>query len=917
MNRICLIFLFTAFFYSVSAQWKPDTIVLKKPYQQINLSKAEINYLTPIYNINKFNIQHGLPNSYITSVVTDRKGYLWFGSSGGGCGRFNGSQFEIFTMSDGLPSNYIQKIFEDRRGRIWAATYGNGIAKFENNKWEAYTDSCGFPGKYVWDIAEDKQGNLWFAIERKGACIYNGKTFKLFTKEDGLCSPNIRCVYCDTEGNIWFGSDGRGVTVLTGNTFKSYTTENGLPDNRVVSVCEWKNAIWLGTYGGGICRFNNNTFTIFDERNGLANNLISSFTPGKTGKLLIATSGGGISVFNGNHFKNYSTLNGLSNDITISACEDDFGNIWTGTYGGGISVIMNNSFTSFNKDKGLPGNVVKCLLETNNGIWMGFSGAGMGLMKGDTVYHYSTQQGLPSDYILAFTKQDENTWWAGSSGSGLLQFGTEGIKQISNWHGLPGNYILSLYSDSKKRLWIGTYGTGFGFLSNDSLLWFTPNQTLHPEFIHSFAEHNDSIYIGTDAGLFYFNNNILQQAATPKEMGEKIKSLMFEIKGRLWIGTSGNGLWVKTGNKFANMPVQGTIPSLNNIESVFQSPDGKIMAGLWNGMIQLIPQNNQDALKFLPEFLEFRIKYFSDNSGFQGYNCLTNSYLIDKQNRLWMGAGQVLIRSDIDAAPFSKKTPYIELIEIRRQFSPIHWKNLIDSGIVKSASYSIGGIPENPSFRYDYNHLTFTIRTAYLNNHKASRIKYRLQGLEHEFSPPTDVYDITYSNIPPGNYCLEVYSINENGITSEKPFQYFFSIRKPWWATTWFLSLVILFTILVVYSIFMYRISLLKKRQKILELKIAQATVEIRDKNDELKQQNDEILAQRDEIESQRDQVTIQKKHIEEIHKDLTDSINYAERIQRSFMATNEVLTAHLKDYFVFFRPKDVVSGDFYWAGKL
>jgi serine phosphatase RsbU (regulator of sigma subunit)/Tfp pilus assembly protein PilF len=63
-------------------------------------------------------------------------------------------------------------------------------------------------------------------------------------------------------------------------------------------------------------------------------------------------------------------------------------------------------------------------------------------------------------------------------------------------------------------------------------------------------------------------------------------------------------------------------------------------------------------------------------------------------------------------------------------------------------------------------------------------------------------------------------------------------------------------------------------------------------------------------IEEQRDIV-------EEAHKEIRDSINYAERIQRSFLATEELLNKNLVDYFVFFKPKDVVSGDFYWAGLL
>lgn len=63
--------------------------------------------------------------------------------------------------------------------------------------------------------------------------------------------------------------------------------------------------------------------------------------------------------------------------------------------------------------------------------------------------------------------------------------------------------------------------------------------------------------------------------------------------------------------------------------------------------------------------------------------------------------------------------------------------------------------------------------------------------------------------------------------------------------------------------------------------------------------------------------IEFQKLLVEGKHKEITDSINYAERIQRSFLATKELLDNELKNYFVLFQPKDVVSGDFYWARKL
>jgi len=60
--------------------------------------------------------------------------------------------------------------------------------------------------------------------------------------------------------------------------------------------------------------------------------------------------------------------------------------------------------------------------------------------------------------------------------------------------------------------------------------------------------------------------------------------------------------------------------------------------------------------------------------------------------------------------------------------------------------------------------------------------------------------------------------------------------------------------------------------------------------------------------------IEMQKQIVEEKHKEINDSINYAERIQRSFLATKKLLDENLKEYFIFFQPKDIVSGDFYWA---
>ena len=106
--------------------------------------------------------------------------------------------------------------------------------------------------------------------------------------------------------------------------------------------------------------------------------------------------------------------------------------------------------------------------------------------------------------------------------------------------------------------------------------------------------------------------------------------------------------------------------------------------------------------------------------------------------------------------------------------------------------------------------------------------------------------------------------------------------------------------LVIAFSIFMIKMFLQKKKANVL----------LSQQNIEIKQQKEEIQSQRDEIESQRDLVTLQKEEIE-------DSIKYAQTIQRAVLPTTQTADVLLKDYFILFKPKDVVSGDFYWFAKV
>jgi serine phosphatase RsbU (regulator of sigma subunit) len=83
-----------------------------------------------------------------------------------------------------------------------------------------------------------------------------------------------------------------------------------------------------------------------------------------------------------------------------------------------------------------------------------------------------------------------------------------------------------------------------------------------------------------------------------------------------------------------------------------------------------------------------------------------------------------------------------------------------------------------------------------------------------------------------------------------------------------------------------------------------------------LEVQNKQIIQQKEEIETNRDEIALQRDKIEEQRNEITDSIRYSKRIQTAVMPPESLIKSILPSHFVFFRPKDIVSGDFYWVHK-
>ena len=220
------------------------------------------------------------------------------------------------------------------------------------------------------------------------------------------------------------------------------------------------------------------------------------------------------------------------------------------------------------------------------------------------------------------------------------------------------------------------------------------------------------------------------------------------------------------------------------------------------------------------------------------------------------------------------------------------------------------------------------------DNNKTSKILYRVSDLNDDFKSVKNGETIFLNNLSSGAHTLEFKSVNSDGIESEAIKSISFKVAKPFYLQLWFFGLLIFIIAVIAYIIYRSVISFKDSKSKELHDRLDKELSELEKRShlqilkaERLKQLNELITSQKSElekkniqIESQKyelsltnQQIKKQKDLLEETSSKLKASINYAQRIQDALMSTEIEIKEAIDASFVFFQPRDVVSGDFYW----
>ena len=821
-----------------------------------------------------FTEKEGLTNNFVTSILQDKAGNLWFGTENGGVSKYDGSTFTNFTEKEGLTNNFVTSIVQDNTGAIWFGTKGSGVSKYDGIAFTHFSEEEGLANNFVTSMLEDKSGNIWIGTKEGGISKYDGKSFVNYTEKEGLSTNFITSIFQDKEGNLWFGTNGFGVTKYNGAIFTHYTEKEGLSNNFVASIFQDNSGdLWFGTNGGGASKFDYKIFTHYTEKEGLNNNIVRHIIQDKNGILWFAKGGGGVSKYNSKSFRHFTEKEGLSNSTVLSVTEDLSGKIWFGTEGGGVSMYDGISFTHFTLKDGLSENTVYSILQDNLGnLWFGTT-AGITKYDGKSFTQFKDIEGLSNNTVYSIIQDKQGYLWFGTDGGGAFKFDGNSFINFTKKQGLSSNTVRTIFEDSYKNIWFGTYGGGLTKYDGKTFLHFTEKQGIPNNYV---------------------------------------RSIIQDKFGNLWFGGLGfNGVTVFNGKSFLPFTEKEGL-SNNVVCSILQDKSGNIWCGNRFGLSKLSIENlgiiNEKIKNSGNVESKVYFESYTYDDGFLGVGCNSNAIYHTKDKTIWIGANDRLTtyNSSTDKNVADTIAPNMQLTSIELFNENIPWVNLCQTerNLIKSKDTTLvlgNGVaisnfkfdsitkwyclPQHLSLAYNNNYLTFNFIGITTMRPKKVKYQYKLEGLDDNWSAFTNKTSATYGNLPNGEYTFKVKAKNSGGYWSA-PFEYKFTIRPPFWLTWWFRLLV---GLLIIGTIWYY----IKRREK-------------------------KLVTQKEKLEKtvleRTAEVIEQKQLIELKHKEITDSINYAERIQRSFLATKEILDENLNDYFVLFKPKEVVSGDFYWA---
>ena len=729
------------------------------------------------YTLRSLEVEDGLSQNMVYCVIQDRHDYIWIGTQNG-LNRYDGNSFRIYKKSDGsgLLHDAVCSLHEDPDGNIWVGTL-LGLHIFnpsdETFRYIPLHDASGTPVEgIVRDIEFSPGGEAYVAIA--DTCLVSvGKD--LSTRQISLGDEGrgirIRDLQTDASGNLWIASYAGGLLELQGTDLQNVRQYpfKGRAEREFTKVVPLDNeTLLVGSVDFGVLKFDlrNKTYTSMEGMDGNEVHFVHDILVASDGRVWIGAE-------NGVHISDASGISRLahtgdiasplSDNAVFCLTEDCDGGVWIGTYFGGVNYYSPYS-SMFRRFLPIPGknrlqgkNISEFCQAPDGSIWIGTEDAGL--------HRFHPEDGsfesgfLPAGNIHALEMIDGRLW-AGSYGQGL--------------------FILDPARRSVRRYSLASEGGGPGENSVYSIL----------------KDRTGTIWIGTESGLFQYDAAKDRFSRVARDLiFRQVNDILQDFDGRLWFATMGQGVFRLDPDTGVWLNLTGMDPyitcmledsahdiwlgtedsgiiyynhSTGRAEKSWTEEDG-----LPNNMIYMLLEDESHGIwgstnhgLFHISPLRDRVLCFDHRSGLAGDQFNFKSGMRAPDGTFYFGGvkGFVSFRPEAFSSPLRPS---------KIVFSRFY---IYNSEVKPGPGESITLKPDQKMFSIGFADLDYS----------SSGIKtyqYRLLGQDKDWIDIEQSHLLSFSNLSPGNYRLEVRANPVNSSPDEPVKGLDIRILPPWYRT--------------------------------------------------------------------------------------------------------------------------------------
>ncbi|MCG6118792.1 MAG: diguanylate cyclase [Aquimonas sp.] len=837
----------------------------------------------PDYRFERLGIDDGLSQAGARVVLTDRRGLVWIGTQEG-LNRFDGYSIKAFQQEPDNPNSLsdsnIQALHEDAAGILWVGTYTGGLNRYDPmtgrvQRFPYRPDDPSSPSdRWVRAIVSDAPGKLWLATPL-GLDRFEDGRFVRYRHDPAnpgsLGSDRVRSLLLGQDGTLWVGTEGAGLARLDAASggfqhFRHQAGVDGSLSEDIVSAIASDGAegLWIGTESGGLDHFDIRSGLFRSIRpasadaDGLRRVPITSLAAEPDGRVWIGTRGGGVAVLDpGTQALDWlrhepARPNSLSHDMVHALHRDANGLVWVGTQDGLNRFDARTRAFGHHRHRqddshSLSHNWVRTFLEDRQGrLWVGTQG-GLNRWAAEAgrferiVRDTAAEQGPGFEHVRALAEHPERGLWVGTD-AGLDHYDPESgrfrsIPLEPQRYDLPlRDRVVALLLDHDQGLWVGTQGSGLVQLGSDGRVLQRLRRQVdqadslsHDDARALHRDRRGRLWVGTwggglcrmkdgGQGFHCYRNDPADPTSLPSDV---VRAVLENEDGSFWLSTQGAGL-------VHFDPDTGRSRSLGRRDGL---PDDSIYAALRDRQDRLWISSNQGLSRYDPR--DGSIRNYTPRDGLQSSEFNTGAFLKLASGELLFGGIGGFNRFLPEQIVDDLRPPPVMFTELLIGNQPVR----VDADGQAQAFTLPQPLDAMTTLRLGHRQRDFSIEFAALHfsDPRRNRFAYRLQGFDPDWiATDTRNRRVTYTNLPPGTYTLQVRAANPQGVWNAQGAALTLELLPAPWETHWARALYVLGAILLFFAALRWREARVRQLSDRLKALVDQQTAELQASHAEL-----------------------------------------------------------------------------------